>query len=212
MVMDTPREKVSYCIGLEAGRNLMRQFSEIDESFLTKGFQHGIGGKSSELPGEEVQKIMIALRSQVEKQQRDFVSELSEHNRREGEEYLERHKKENGVITTKSGLQYRILKKGEGKVAPKATDVVKAHYEGRFINGQVFDSSIAQKKPFVFPIGRVIPGWGEVLKLMREGDKWEVAIPHYLAYGEAGFGNAIGPNTTLIFVMELLEINPKSEQ
>ena len=212
MVMDTPREKVSYCIGLEAGRNLMRQFSEIDEGCLAKGFQHGIGGKPSELASEEVQRIMVALRGQVEKQQRDFVAELSEHNRREGEEYLEKHKEGRWSHRHEKWPSVPRPQERGRESRSKATDVVKVHYEGRFINGQVFDSSIAQKKPFVFPIGRVIPGWSEALKLMKEGISGKLRFLTTSLTEKRGFGNAIGPNTTLLFVMELLEINPKSEQ
>lgn len=124
-----------------------------------------------------------------------------------GEDFLFDNKHRDDVVTLPSGLQYRVIQAGEGS-HPKSVDTVKAHYQGKFLDGQVFDSSYERKEPAVFAVNRVIPGWSEVLQLMTVGDKWEVFIPHYLAYGEAGFGNEIGPNATLIFEIELLAINP----
>ncbi|MBP7074860.1 MAG: FKBP-type peptidyl-prolyl cis-trans isomerase [Rhabdochlamydiaceae bacterium] len=149
---------------------------------------------------------MQALRQQVETQQRQFYAKLSEQNRQEGETYLESNKAQEGVVTLKSGLQYKVLAAGTGP-KPTPADVVSVHYRGSFINGTIFDSSYERGKPQVFPLNRVIPGWSEALQHMHVGDKWQIVVPHYLAYGEAGFGNEIGPNTTLVFEMELLGIN-----
>lgn len=204
--MKSTREKVSYCLGLETGRNLQRQFNDMDIELLRKGFEDAIANNNPKLNQDEIQSIMQALRQQVETQQRQFYAKLSEQNRQEGENYLENNKAQEGVTTLKSGLQYKVLAAGTGP-KPTPADVVSVHYRGSFINGTIFDSSYERGKPQVFPLNRVIPGWSEALQLMHVGDKWQIVIPHYLAYGEAGFGNEIGPNTTLVFEMELLGIN-----
>jgi len=204
--MKSTREKVSYCLGLETGRNLQRQFNDMDLELLVKGFQDAISNNNPKLAQDEIQSILQALRAQVEQQQRQFYAKLSEENRKKGEEFLEKNKGEEGVVTLKSGLQYKVLSAGTGP-KPTPADVVSVHYRGSFIDGQIFDSSYERGKPQVFPLNRVIPGWSEALQHMKVGDKWQVVVPHYLAYGEAGYGNEIGPNTTLIFEMELLGIN-----
>ncbi len=204
--MKSTREKVSYCLGLETGRNLQRQFNDMDVELLRKGFEDAIANNNPKLAQDEIQSIMQALRQQVETQQRQFYAKLSEDNRKQGEEYLEKNKATDGVMTLKSGLQYKVLTSGTGP-KPTPADVVSVHYRGSFIDGQIFDSSYERGKPQVFPLNRVIPGWSEALQHMHVGDKWQIVVPHYLAYGEAGYGNDIGPNTTLIFEMELLGIN-----
>ncbi len=204
--MKSTREKASYCLGLETGRNLQRQFNDMDMALLMKGFEDAIANNNPKLSQDEIQSIMQALRQQVEAQQRQFYAKLSEQNRQEGENYLEANKAIEGVVTLKSGLQYKVLNPGTGP-KPTPADVVSVHYRGSFINGTIFDSSYERGKPQVFPLNRVIPGWSEALQLMHVGDKWQIVVPHYLAYGEAGFGNEIGPNTTLVFEMELLGIN-----
>lgn len=204
--MKTTREKVSYCIGLETGRNLRRQFNDMDIDLLKKGFDDAVNDGSPKLNQEEVQGIMQALQQQVEQQQRQFIAQLSDQNRKEGENYMEENKEKEGVQVLKSGLQYKVLHSGTGP-KPSLLDVVSVHYRGSFINGSIFDSSYERGKPQVFPVNRVIPGWSEALQLMHVGDKWQIVVPHYLAYGENGFGNEIGPCTTLIFEMELIGIN-----
>jgi FKBP-type peptidyl-prolyl cis-trans isomerase FklB len=208
--MKTTREKVSYCIGLETGRNLKRQFSDMDSGLLEKGFEDGIMENNPKLTQEEIQSIMQALRQQIEQQQRQYFAKVSEQNKTAGEAFLEENKQKEGVEVLKSGLQYKVLQRGNGE-KPTPVDVVSVHYRGSFINGQIFDSSYERGKPQVFPVNRVIPGWSEALQHMQVGDKWQIVVPHYLAYGEAGFGNEIGPCTTLIFEMELLGINNAQE-
>ena len=128
-----------------------------------------------------------------------------EKNLKDGEAYLAANTKKEGVKATKSGLQYKVLKEGKGKT-PKATDSVKVHYHGTLIDGSVFDSSVERGEPISFPVGGVIAGWTEALQLMKEGDKWQLVIPSKLAYGEQGPGGKIGPNSTLIFDVELLAV------
>jgi FKBP-type peptidyl-prolyl cis-trans isomerase FklB len=204
--MKSTREKVSYCIGLETGKNLKRQFSDMDVDLLQKGFQDGLADELPQLGQEEIQSIMQALKQQIEQQQRHHYAKVSENNRKEGETFLEENKQKEGVKVLRSGLQYKVLNGGTGP-KPNAGDIVSVHYRGSFINGSIFDSSYERGKPQVFPVSRVIPGWSEALQLMQVGDKWQIFVPHYLAYGEAGFGNEIGPCTTLVFEMELIGIN-----
>ena len=203
--MESNREKVSYCIGLEAGRNIKGQFKDIDPELLKKGFHDSIADRTPELEGEEIKKILTALQQQIQEQQKVFVEEVSEKNKEEGEAFLQENKENEGVETLSSGLQYKIIKAGSGS-SPSAQDVVSVHYRGTFIDGRVFDSTYEKEQPAEFPVGRVIPGWSEALKKMREGDKWEIYIPSYLAYGETGYGPQIEPNKTLIFEMELLKV------
>lgn len=204
--MNSTREKASYCIGLEAGKSIKNQFSEMDLALLSEGFQDALAGKNPKLPGEEIVKTMTALKQQMERQQKEFVAKLSEENLKRAEAFFAENKNQPGVITLPSGLQYQVLSSGTG-ATPTALDVVSVHYKGFFIDGRVFDSSYERGQPQTFPVNRVIPGWVEALKQMKVGDKWKLFIPPYLAYGEMGFGNEIEPNMTLIFEMELLSIN-----
>lgn len=204
--MQSNREKVSYCIGLEAGKNIKGQFKDIDHELLKKGFDHAVTDKTPELEREEIVKILQALQKQVQEQQKMYVEQLAEKNKEEGEHFLTENRAREGVNTLPSGLQYKILKSGTG-VSPKMHDEVTVHYRGSLIDGTVFDSTYERDQPQKFPVSRVIPGWSEALKMMRVGDQWEIAIPAYLAYGENGYGPHIQPNATLLFEMELIKIN-----
>lgn len=204
--MDSNKEKVSYCIGLEAGKNIKGQFKDIDNSLLKKGFDDALADKAPALASEEIAKILQALQRQVQEQQKVFIEQLAEKNKTDGEEFLKKNKRDDDVVSLPSGLQYKILQSGSG-ASPSMHDEVTVHYRGTLINGNVFDSTYDRETPATFPVGRVIPGWSEALKKMRVGDKWQVFIPSYLAYGENGYGPQIEPNSTLIFEMELLKIN-----
>ncbi|MBX9924196.1 MAG: FKBP-type peptidyl-prolyl cis-trans isomerase [Rhabdochlamydiaceae bacterium] len=207
--MKNTKEKVSYCIGFEMGKNLKTQFSDIDMDLLLGGFQDGIQDVESRIPEQEMMSILATLRQQIEMQQKQYVAQLAEKNKKDGEDFLQANKSKAGVVTLPSGLQYKVLKSGTGTTKPTLFDTVSIHYKGQFIEGQVFDSSYERKQPQVLPVNRVIPGWSEALQLMKTGDRWELVIPAYLAYGEQGFGQFIGPNTTLVFEIELLSINPQ---
>lgn len=205
--MDTKREKVSYCIGLEAGGNIRSQFKDIDFLLLKKGFSDAIEEKNPVLEREEIREIMNALHQQIQEQQKAFVEQLAIKNKEEGENFLESNKIRTGVKVLPSGLQYMILKSGTGEAKPKIHNTVSVHYRGELINGKVFDSTYEKDAPAEFPLSRVIPGWSEALKMMVVGDKWKIFIPSYLAYGETGYGPQIEPNATLIFEMELIKIH-----
>ncbi len=206
--MKSTKEKVSYCIGLETGRNLRHQFADMDLDCLLSGFQDAVSASNPKLAQEEVQSIMVALKNQMETQQRQHYARMAEENRKHSEEFLTENKGKEGVETLMSGLQYKVMNSGPGSGEhPTPLDAVKIHYRGSFIDGRVFDSSYQRGQPHVFPLNRVIAGWTEILQKMRVGDKWQVFIPAYLAYGEMGFGQEIGPNMALIFEIELLGIN-----
>jgi FKBP-type peptidyl-prolyl cis-trans isomerase FklB len=205
--MESMREKVSYCIGLQTGRNLVQQFADLDVNLLSEGFQDSLIGKTPKLAPEEIHNVLLSLKQQVEAQQKEYISKLADENKKMGESFLTQNKVKEGVVTLASGLQYKVLKKGAG-ATPTLFDVVTAHYKGTFIDGRVFDSSYDRGEPQAFPVNQVIPGWSEALQLMKVGDKWQIFIPSYLAYGESGFRDAIPPNSTLIFEMELVGINP----
>jgi FKBP-type peptidyl-prolyl cis-trans isomerase FklB len=208
--MKTTKEKVSYCIGLETGRNLKHQFGDMDSERLTQGFNDALSESNPQLTQEEIQSILHALRKQVETQQREHFSQVAEENKKRSEAFLADNKAKEGVVTLSSGLQYKALSSGPGSGPhPTPLDFVKIHYRGSFTDGRVFDSSYQRGEPHIFPLNRVIPGWTEVLQKMHVGDKWEVFIPAYLAYGEMGFGQEIGPNMALIFEIELIAINEK---
>lgn len=202
------KDKVSYCIGLETGRNLKQQFGEMNLDFLKEGFSDALAGSRPQLEQQEIQSLLTALRQQIESQQRQHFTQISEENKKEGEAFLLENKGKEGIHTLSSGLQYKVLSsKGGGLERPTALDTVKIHYRGSFIDGRVFDSSYQRGEPLIIPLNRAIPGWAEAVSLMSIGDQWQVFIPSYLAYGETGFGPEIGPNVTLVFEMELLGIN-----
>lgn len=204
--MKTTKEKVSYCIGLETGKNLKQQFADMDVQLLNEGFQDGLSDASPKLTPDEIRSILIALRNQVEAQQKQYVAQLAENNKKQGDAFLSLNKQKDGVVSLPSGLQYKVIKTGSG-AKPNLFDNVTIHYKGTFIDGRVFDSSFDRGEPATFPLNRLIAGWSEALQLMQVGDKWQLFVPSYLAYGEQGYGPEIGPNTTLIFEVELLSIN-----
>lgn len=206
--MESTKEKVSYCIGLETGTALCNQYAEMDIDCLIQGIQDAASRSDAKLAKEEIQSILSSLRNQVEFQRRQNFSKAAEENKKRSEEFLSQNKTKAGVETLTSGLQYKILSSGsKAERSPTALDFVKIDYRGSFIDGRVFDSSYQRGQPLVTPLNRVMAGWAEVLQLMRVGDKWQVFVPHYLAYGEMGFQNVIGPNTALVFEIELLGIN-----
>ncbi len=206
--MENTKDKVSYCVGYETGKNLKMQFADINMELLKEGFQDAIKEATPRLEEKEIVSILTTLRQQIEMQQKQYIAQLADKNKKEGETYLQSNKQKEGIVALPSGLQYKVVKSGSGN-HPTLFDTVSIHYKGQFLDGQVFDSSYERKQPLSLPVNRVIPGWSEALQLMKVGDQWQLFIPHYLAYGEHGFAPQIGPNSTLVFEVELLEINPK---
>src|SRR5215813_9472131 len=196
------KDKVSYSIGMQIGFNLGRQKVDINPDILAAGIKDAIAGKP-QLTTDQVKEIM----SQFEKDMEQKQKELGEKNKTEGAKFLEDNKKKPGVKTTASGLQYKVEKEGTG-TTPKATDMVTVNYRGTLIDGTEFDSSYKRGQPATFPVNGVIKGWTEALQLMKQGAKYQLFIPSTLAYGERAMGPDIGPNSTLIFEVELQEVKP----
>ena len=195
--LTNPKQKNSYAIGVNIASSLKALDVELDPKAVAAGISDVLSNKPA-LSEQEVQEALMNL-------QKNAVARRAEKNLKEGETFLAGNAKKEGVKTTASGLQYKVLKSGTGET-PKKTDTVKVHYEGKLIDGTVFDSSIKRGEPLTISVGGVIPGWTEALQLMKVGDKWQLFIPSKLAYGENGAGADIGPNSTLIFEVELLGI------
>ena len=192
-------DKVSYSLGLSIASNLISSgVTTINAEAFIDGLNVVFSGKMPEIMPDEANNI---LQDYFDKLQQAKGKEA----KAEGEKFLSENKKKEGVVALPSGLQYKILTAGNGP-KPKASDTVKCHYEGRLINGTVFDSSIRRNEPAEFPVSGVIAGWVEALQLMPVGSKWQLYIPSELAYGTHGAGQSIGPNQTLIFDVELLAI------
>ncbi|GAB6281420.1 MAG: macrophage infectivity potentiator Mip [Ignavibacterium sp.] len=199
------KEKVSYSIGLDIGRNLKNQKIEVDSKVLAQGIKDAIGDKKPLLTEDEISQVMAQFQQEHYAQQEKEKTAISEKNKTEGQKFLEENKKNKDIVTLPSGLQYKVLKSGSG-ISPSLTDKVKTHYIGKFLDGTEFDNSIKRGEPAEFPVNGVIKGWTEALQKMKVGDKWILYVPPDLAYGEQGAGNVIPPNATLIFEVELLSI------
>ena len=180
---------------------------EINPDVLLKGLRDGLAGAKSLLTDEQIKETMAAFQKEMMEKQAAAQKELGEKNLAAGEKFLAENKKKEGVKTTASGLQYKVLKEGSGE-SPKETDTVVTNYRGTLLDGTEFDSSYKRNEPATFPVNRVIKGWTEALMLMKPGAKYQLWIPAALGYGERGVGKDIGPNSTLVFEVELLSIKP----
>ena len=199
MKYTTEIDKVSYSLGLSIASNLISSgVKTIQIEAFMDAISTAFEGKMPEITPNEANQILQNFFENLQNEQGKAAKEA-------GEKFLAENKTKEGVVTLPSGLQYKILQEGNGE-KPKASDSVKCHYEGRLINGQIFDSSIRRGEPAVFPVSGIIAGWVEALQLMTVGSKWQLYIPSELAYGKHGAGQSIGPNETLIFDVELLAI------
>ena len=205
----TPVEKRSYALGLDIGRQMKKESLEIDPAVFTQGLKDALSGNHALLSDEELRATIVELQTELRAKQAQVHKEQAEKNKQAGEAFLAENKKKEGVVTLPDGLQYKILKAGEGK-KPTAEDTVVCQYRGTLLDGKEFDSSYKRNQPATFPVNRVIKGWTEALQLMPVGSKWQLFIPSDLAYGERGAGNEIPPDATLIFEVELVSIQPKS--
>ncbi len=207
----TTEQKISYSIGNQVGESLqsVNDTIKIDESILFEGISNSLQKKKSQLTEEEIADAMKALMENMNKAKEKELKEKIAKNRKESVKFLEDNSKKDGVIVTKSGLQYRVITSGEGQ-KPSQTDTVKVHYKGSLINGTEFDNSSKNGGPVEFPLNAVIAGWTEGLQLMPVGSKYEFVIPAELAYGDTA-PPSIGPAQTLIFEVELVEIKPSKK-
>jgi FKBP-type peptidyl-prolyl cis-trans isomerase FklB len=199
------RNKESYSLGYQFGESLKMQGVDINLDVYESAIRDSLGGKEPQMSSEEMRSTIMGLRQRLAAAQQKALKNQEEKNLAEGKAFLLENGKKEGVKTLPSGLQYRVLSEGTGKM-PTKKDTVTVHYRGTFINGTEFDSSIARDQPATFKVDGVIPGWTEALQLMKEGAKWQLFIPPKLAYGERGMPPRIPPQSTLIFEVELISV------
>lgn len=210
MELKTQKQKVSYAIGVKIGRDMRNDSADIDPDVLAQGLKDALSGSKLLLTDEEAGAAISALQGELQQKHAAKMQAAGEINRKAGQEFLAANKAKPGVVTLPSGLQYRILKEGTG-AKPTAQDTVVCNYKGTLTDGTEFDSSYKRGEPASFPVNRVIKGWTEALQLMTVGSQWELVIPSELAYGERGAGDVIGPNSTLVFEVELISIQGKEQ-
>ena len=203
--LKTQEQKAGYFIGIQMGTQLKSSKDDIDLDAVKLGMEDIFSGTKQRITNEEMQKAMMNYQDSKQKR----MMALLEKSKKESIAYLEENKKKEGVITLESGLQYKVITSGAGKVSPKLTDTVVTHYKGTLADGTVFDSSYDRGTPATFPVNGVIKGWTEALQKMKVGDKWQLVIPGDLAYGKRGSPPTITPDATLLFDIELLEIKAK---
>lgn len=207
LTMNTFMDSVSYAIGANIGMSMSADSLDLNLDILLEGMKDKLEGKETKLTEEQLGSVLTKLQEVVQEQkQKQFLAQ-SEANTKAGKDFLSKNRSSDGVKETPSGLQYKVVKEGSGKI-PTATDTVKVHYHGTLIDGTVFDSSKDRGEPIEFPLNRVIKGWTEGLQLMKEGSVYLLYIPSELAYGARGQGSTIGPNAVLIFEVELIEVKP----
>lgn len=205
--LETEEQKISYIIGTSIGQNMREDGLDIDMDAFLRGISDALEERELAMTEEQMMASMQAFQVKMMEQQQQAMAAEADNNATAGAEFLAENAKREGVTTTESGLQYEVIEAGEG-ARPTADGTVTVHYTGSLIDGTVFDSSVERGQPASFGVSQVIPGWTEALQLMPAGSKWRVFIPSNLAYGEQGAGGgAIGPNETLIFEVELLEVN-----
>lgn len=198
-------EKASYALGVDIGNNVKQFATSLDRDALVDGLLDALSDREPRLSPEEVSDLVREWLAKAQEENARRRSEQAETNMQEGEEFLAENKAKDGVVETASGLQYIVLTQGEGP-SPAATDRVTVHYEGKLLDGTVFDSSYERGEPSEFVLNEVISGWTEGVQLMKVGSKYRFFVPSDLAYGGRGAGEDIGPNATLIFEVELISI------
>jgi len=211
LVLKTDKDKVSYALGMNLGANLKRDSIDIDTAILVRALKDTVAGGKTLLTESEARAALTQLQTAVRAKQMEKMKLAGEANKKEGDAFLATNKSQEGVVTLPSGLEYKILTQGTGP-KPAATDTVVCNYRGTLINGTEFDSSYKRGQPATFPVTGVIKGWTEALQLMPVGSKWQLFLPAELAYGERGPSPEIGPNSTLLFEVELLSIQAKDKE
>jgi FKBP-type peptidyl-prolyl cis-trans isomerase len=211
LALKTQKDKFSYALGMNLGANLHKQSVPVDPNIMARGLKDALAGGKTLLTEEEARAAITAVQSDMHEKQQAKMQAAGDANKKEGEAFLANNKAKEGVVALPSGLQYKVLKEGNGP-KPMATDSVVCNYRGTLINGTEFDSSTKHGGPATFPVNGVIKGWTEALQLMPVGSKWQLFVPSDLAYAERGAGGDIGPNATLIFEVELVSIQNKSEE
>jgi FKBP-type peptidyl-prolyl cis-trans isomerase len=205
--LDTQTDKVSYAIGVAMANNLKRQGIEISQDNLIKGLKDGMSGTHLLMSPGEISTLLAGAQAEIRQRELQALDRISAENKQKGDAFRAENRTKDGVITLADGLQYKVLKAGDGK-KPEEDDTVKCQYRGTLVDGTVFDSSYKLGKPVDFKVSQVIPGWQEALRLMPVGSEWQLVIPPELAYGRRSTGE-IGPESTLVFDVELLSIVAK---
>jgi len=204
--LETEDQKVGYAIGMNIGMNMKMQGLDIDPDQVSAGLVAAFKGEPTLMDEEQMAQILTAFQQQMQERDMEKMAAEATVNAVASQKYLEENSKKKGVVTTDTGLQYRVLSEGKG-ASPKADSTVDVHYRGTLVDGTEFDSSYSRGEPATFPVGNVIPGWTEALQLMKEGDKWEIAIPAELAYADQGAPPVIPPSSALVFEVELLKVH-----
>lgn len=203
--LKTQKQKASYGIGCDIGKNFKQEFPDVDVEAMVLGFRHAISGAKLAIDEKELTQVMTEFQKEMMSRRAERMAVEGEKNKKEGEAFLAENQKKEGVVTMPSGLQYKIIKAGTGP-KPKKENTVKCHYRGTLLDGKEFDSSYKRGEPMEYPVGNFIPGWIEALQLMPVGSRWELYVPANLAYGDRGNGGDIGPGALLIFELELIAI------
>ena len=211
LVLKTDKDRVSYALGMNLGTNLHRDSIDIDTAIFLRALKDTLAGGKTLLTESETRAALTQLQTAVRAKQMEKMRLAGEANKKEGDSFLATNKTKEGIVTLPSGLEYKILTQGTGP-KPAATDTVVCNYRGTLINGTEFDSSYKSGQPATFPVGGVIKGWTEALQLMPVGSKWQLFVPAELAYGERGPRPEIGPNSTLVFEVELLSIQANDKE
>lgn len=204
--IETEAQKAGYAIGMNIGLSMKMQQLDIDPETVAAGLLAAFKGEPTLMDEDQMAQTLMAFQQQMQMRDMEKMVAESAKNAAESEKFLGQNSKKKGVVTTKSGLQYRVLAKGKG-TSPKVNSTVDVHYRGTLVDGTEFDSSYSRGEPATFPVGNVIPGWTEALQLMKEGDKWELTIPAELAYADQGAPPVIPPNAALVFEVELLKVH-----
>lgn len=203
--LDNDKDKLSYSIGADLGKNFKNQGIDVNPQMLAKGMQDAIGGAQLVLTEQQMKDVLNKFQKDLMTKRTAEFNKKSDENKTKGEAFLNENKSKPGVVVLPSGLQYKIIETGNGAKAGK-TDTVTVEYTGHLINGTVFDSTEKSGKPASFQVSQVIPGWTEALQLMPAGSTWEIYVPSALAYGSRSVGGPIGPNETLVFKIHLISV------
>ena len=208
--LNTPKDKASYAIGMNIGKNLKKDSVEVDPAVLYRALRDAYAGNKLLLTDDQAKAALMALQTEVRAKEEAKTKAAAVENKKTGDAFLAANKTKEGVVTLPSGLEYKIIKEGTGP-KPTAEDTVLCNYRGTLVDNTEFDSSYKRGEPLKIPVGGVIKGWTEAIQLMPVGSKWQLFIPSDLAYGERGApGSPIGPNSALVFEVELISIEPKA--
>ncbi len=199
--LTSDKQKFSYAVGFQMSQNLKQQSLDLDTTALSQAIEDVLSGQEPKVSQDDMKSAVQAYQQKRIKDR----EQLGINNKEAGEKFLAENRKKEGVVTLKSGVQYKVIEKGAGR-KPKPTDKVVVHYRGTLIDGTEFDSSYKRKQPATFAVNGVVKGWQEIIPMMKEGAKWHVAIPSDMAYGKRGAGGLIGPNAALVFEIKLVGI------